>query len=196
MGEGHMHLVHAVLEALEVIAGRLGGGPHLDHALALGLGEGRKMGGLACAEIGEDEAHVLARRIGPDADLLVIAGLLGGLLGAGAGAVELPAVIDATDFLAFHPAQVHGRAAMGAALGRDLRHARLRAEDHIVVAHDADRLGAPHGQIIAVVNRNPELAHEYAAGRSGLSGRKVYVVALFGVRIHVWRFPDVYLCAI
>ena len=196
MGEGHMHLVHAVLEALEIIAGGLGGGSDLDDAFALGLGEGRKMGRLALAEIGEDETHVLAGGIGLDADLLVIAGLFGGLFGAGAGAVELPAMIDAADFLAFHPAQMHGRPAMGAALGRDLRHARFGAEDHIVVAHDADRLGAAHGQIIAVVDRNPELAHENAAGRSRLSGCKVYVIALFGVRLHVRRFPEVSLGAI
>src|SRR6516165_395728 len=97
VGEGDMHLVHAVLEALQIIAGHVLNAPHLDHPVARAMRKMRKRRRLAVAEIAEDQAEMLAGRIGTDLHLAGKARFLGRLLDALAGAVELPAVIDAAD---------------------------------------------------------------------------------------------------
>ena len=83
--------------------------------------ERREWRRLAVAEITKDEAKIFLRRIGLDPDLAGKARLLGGLFDALAGAIELPAVIDAADAVVFDPAEMHRRAAVRAPIGDDLR---------------------------------------------------------------------------
>src|SRR5206468_1233542 len=68
MGEGQVHLVHVVLDAVEVIAfAHIGVG--LQDALALELLVARKRRRLALAQVGKDEASIFLGWIAPDADL-------------------------------------------------------------------------------------------------------------------------------
>src|SRR5207248_1791139 len=119
------------------------------------------------AEVGEDEAHVLARRPGPGADFACESWLLGGLLDALAGAVELPAVVKAADRIALDPAEMELRTAMRAAIVEDLGAPGLAAIERVVLAHDADRLRVPGREVLAAVHCRPELPHELAARRAG-----------------------------
>src|ERR1700730_10188182 len=104
VGERHMHLVHAVLEALQIIAGHVLDVPDLDQALGCAVREMREGWRLASAEIAEDQAEIFARRISADSHLAGKARLLGGLFQALPGTVELPAVVDAADAVVLDPA--------------------------------------------------------------------------------------------
>src|SRR5262249_60541167 len=72
-------------------------------------------------------------------------------------------------------AEMHQRAAMRAARIDDLRLAGGAAEQRVALAHDANGPGAAGGEILAALDRQPELAHELAAGRAGLRGGDVDV---------------------
>src|SRR5262249_5632409 len=147
--------------------------PGIDDAFAGRLGIRRPRRRLTLAEIGEDQAEVLARRVDRKPDLAAETLQLGRLLDALAAAVVLPAVVDAADVVVLDPAEMHHRAAVRAALGDHLRLAGVPAIERVVLAHDADRPGAPSRQVGAVVERDPELAHERAARRAGPGGGDV-----------------------
>src|SRR5215475_16105465 len=97
MGEGDMHLIHAVLEALQIVAGDMLDVPDLDQSFGRAMGKMRKWRRFARAKIAEHQPEILARGIGSQADLARKARLLGRLLDATSRAVELPPVIDAAD---------------------------------------------------------------------------------------------------
>src|SRR5262245_39250150 len=139
MGEGDVDLVHAVLEALQVVAGHVLRIPDLDEARRVPVWEMRERRRVALAEIGEDEIEIFARRIGLQRHLAGEPRFLGRLLDALAATVKFPAVIDAADRLVLDPAEMQRRTAMRAAIGDDLRRARLRTVDREVLAHDAQR---------------------------------------------------------
>ena len=168
-----MHLVHGVFKTLEIVAGNFVNGPDVDHALAGRLGEGREGGLRALAEKAEDHAQMFARRISPDAHLVLVRGLFRRLVDAGAVAAEFPAVIDAAHGVLLHPAQMHRRAAMGAARVDHLRMAGLAAIKGVIMAHDADRLGPAGRHIGGDAHRRPELPHEGPAGRAFEGGGDV-----------------------
>src|ERR1700680_578678 len=121
VGEGDMHLVHAVLEALQVIAGHGLDVPDLDQAFARAVRKMRERRRLAGAEIAEDEAQIFAGRISAQLHLAGKARFLGRLIDALAATVEFPAVIDATDGVLLDPAEMQRRAAMRAVVIDDLR---------------------------------------------------------------------------
>ncbi len=175
MCEGDVHLIHAVFKALQVVAGHLIDRPGVDDPLARGFRIRRERRRVTFAEIGEDQTHVLARRIGWDPRLAVISGFLRRLIDALTGVVELPAVIDAADVIVFDPTEMHHGAAMRTTLGDNLCLAGVSAVERIVLAHDPDRLGAPGGQVGAVVERDPELTHELAARRPRPCARDIDV---------------------
>src|SRR5206468_9132357 len=99
--------------------------------------------------------------------------VLGRLLDALARAVEFPAVIEAADIVALDPAEVHQRAAVRAAVIKNLGAPRVAPIQGEVLSHDADRLRVPARQVFAAVHRDPELAHEFAARRAGQRGSNV-----------------------
>ena len=173
-----MHLVHRVLEALQPVA-RHELGLVLDQPFAERRRVGRKGRRRPLAEIGEDDAEMLARRIGPDLDLAGEPGLLGRLLDALPGAVEFPAMIDAADIVALDPAQMHLRAAMRAAIGDHLRLAGCAAIKREILAHHADRFGVPLRQILRPHDRHPEAPHKRAHRRAGAGTGKVETRAGF-----------------
>src|SRR5580704_10122754 len=173
MSEGDVHLVHAVLKTLQVIAGHMLDVPDLDQALARAVRKMRKRRRLAGAEIAEDEAQIFAGRIGAQLHLAGIARFLGRLIDALAAAVEFPAVIDATDAVLFDPAEMQRRAAMRTMVIDDLRLAGMAAIERKILAHDANGLGVACGQILAAIERVPELPHENTPGRAGARGGDV-----------------------
>ena len=73
-------------------------------AFALELRIPREWRRLPLAQIGEDEPQVVADRVAPDLDAGTEGLWLGGLLGALPVPVVLPAVVEAADLLALHPA--------------------------------------------------------------------------------------------
>src|SRR5580692_5173532 len=135
-----MDLVHAVLKALQIIAGHMLDVPDLDQAFARAVRKMRKRRRLAGAEIAEDEAQIFARRIGAQLHLAGKARFLGRLIDALAGAIELPAMIDAADGIFLDPAEMQRRAAMRAMVVDDLCNPRMAAIERKILAHDADRL--------------------------------------------------------
>src|SRR5215831_7189540 len=179
MCESDMDFVHAVLKTLQVVAGHLLDIPNLDEARRGPVWKMRERRRLAVAEIGEYEIETFARRIGLQGHLAGEPCFLGRLLDALAAMVKFPAVIDAADRLILNPAEMQRRTAMRAAIGDDLRHARLRAVDREVLAHDAQRLGTAHRQVAAAADRMPELTHKNAARRSRPRGRDIDVDARF-----------------
>src|SRR5215472_6871491 len=112
VNEGDVHFIHAVLKTLQVIAWHLLDVPKIYDRVGLLAGEWRKRRRFALAEICEDQSHVFAGRIVTDLHFLRKAGVLRGLLDALARAIKFPAVVNATDVVALHPAQMHLRAAM------------------------------------------------------------------------------------
>src|SRR5262249_5387419 len=97
------------------------------------------------AQVGENQAEILLRRVAADLHFAGEAGVLGGLLDALAGAVVLPAVVEAADAVALHPAGAELRAAMGAAERHQVRLAGLAAIEREVLAHHADGFRVARG---------------------------------------------------
>ena len=97
-----------------------------DDAWLVEIGIAAEGGRGALAEEGEDEPAIFARGIGADFDAMRKWPLLGRLLDALAGRVELPAVIAAADGVALDPAEREGAGAMGAAVFDHVRLAGLR----------------------------------------------------------------------
>src|SRR5262245_6707734 len=75
---------------------------------------------------------------------------------------------------------MHHGPAMRAALRDDLRLAGLAAVERVVLAHDAERLGASGRQVGSIVERHPELAHELTARRSRTRTGDIYVRCSYG----------------
>src|SRR5260370_396408 len=99
--------------------------------------EGRERRCSGFAEVGEDQPHVLARRVTFRRHLAREVRIRRGHLDALAGAVELPAVVQAAQRIAFDPAEMQRRAAMRAAIVEHLGAARFAAVERVVLAHDA-----------------------------------------------------------
>jgi len=116
---------------------------------------------------------VLARGKAARAHLAREARILGRHLDALAAAVELPAVIEATQRIAFDPAEVQRRAAMRTAVFENLSASRFATIERVVLAHDADWLCVPLRQVLAAMHGKPELPHEAPAGRARARGRDV-----------------------
>ena len=127
MNKSDMHLIHAVLEALQVVAWHDRRHLVLDDSLGERQRIGWKRRRLAAAEISEDEPHILARRITLHLHLARESDFLGRLLDALPGAVEFPAMIDATYVIPLDPAEMHHRTPMRAAVIDDLRLTALAA---------------------------------------------------------------------
>src|SRR6266550_3105865 len=93
MRKGDVDLVHAVLEALQVVARHVLSIPDLDEARRGPLWEMREWRWVVVAEIGEDEIEIFARRIGLQCHLAGEPRFLGRLLDALAATVKCPAVL-------------------------------------------------------------------------------------------------------
>ena len=78
---------------MAVVGDRVGGRIH--------LGEQGKLRRLAISQIGELETQTVPHRIALDAHLVLEVFVFGRLLGAGAAAIELPAVVEATNAVVF-----------------------------------------------------------------------------------------------
>src|SRR5262249_52093331 len=106
MCECHMNLIHAVFKTLQVITWHVLGVPDLDDSFSHPVRERRKGRWLAFAEVREDQAEVLTRRIRRYLYLVRETGFLSGLLNALARTVELPTVVDASDGVRFDPTEM------------------------------------------------------------------------------------------
>src|SRR5581483_10544671 len=103
-------------------------------AFLLEGGVARQLRRLAIAEIDEDQPEILLHRVGPDPDAAAEGLRLGRLLGALAGGVVLPAVVEAPDLFTLHPAGAELRAAMRAAEGDGVDLAALAPVEREVLA--------------------------------------------------------------
>src|SRR5262245_40671053 len=186
MREGDVDLVHAVLEALQVVAGHVLRIPGLDEARRVPVWEVRERRRVVVAEIGEDEIEIFARRIGLQRHLAGESRFLGRLLDALAATVKFPAVIDAADRLVIDPAEMQRGTAMRAAIGDDVWHACSCAVSREILAHNAQWLSAARRQVAAAADRMPELTHENAARRSRPRGRDIDVDARFAGALTRW----------
>ena len=175
MGKRDMDFVHAVLKTLQIIAGYVLDVPHLNEPLAGTVRKMWKRRRLARPEIREDQAQMLARRIGAQVHLACKARLFGRLIDAQPGAIELPAMIGAADRIVLDPAEMERRATMRAVVVDDLRATRVSAIERVIFAHDTDGFGVSGRQILTTIHGVPELPHENAAGRAGPCGREIDV---------------------
>ena len=80
--EGDMHLVHAVLETLQVIAGNALHIPRIDDARRFTVRKGRKSGRSAVPEIGPDHSKIFFAGVDADLNLAGKSGCLGRLFDA------------------------------------------------------------------------------------------------------------------
>src|SRR5205814_972423 len=118
-------------------------------------------------QVGEDEPEVLLGRIAPDAHFGGEAGVLGGLLDALARGVVLPAVVEAAQAVALHPARRELRAAVRAAEVHEVGDAALTAIEGELLAHDRDRFGVAGREVAGEIDRLPEAAQVAAGQRAG-----------------------------
>src|SRR5215467_695538 len=159
MCECHMDLVHAVFKALQVVTWHVLGVPDLDDSFSRPVRERRKRRRLAFAEVREDQAEVLTRRICLYLYLVRETGFFSGLLNTLARTVELPPVVDATDGVRFDPAEMHLRSSMRTSIVDDLSAAGLPAIERIVLAYNTYRFGISGTQVLTSIYCRPELAH-------------------------------------
>src|SRR5581483_9243165 len=138
-------------------------------ARLLEIQETWQFGGVALAEIGEDEAQILLDRVALDADALAERLWLPRLLGALAVRAEHPAVVAAADRLALHPADRELGTAVGTAEVHQVRCAGLATVEGEVLAHDADRLRLADVKLASEIDREPERA-QVAAGQGARTG--------------------------
>ncbi len=177
MDEMDVRFVEVVLDALEVVARHQ---VAVDRDVAvrlLDLGIAREGRRLAIAEIGEDEAHVLAQRIGRHLDLGGEGRALGRLLEALAGAVIEPAVIEAADAVALDPAVDERGLAMGTAVDQQMRRAALAAIEREIFAHHLYAHRASRGEIGRARDRMPEPAQIAPGQGAGPDMRKILIGA-------------------
>jgi len=174
MRECDVDRVGAVLDVVEVVAGAKVGAARED-AIAFQLRVARQRrwperSGIAAfgiAQVGEDEAQILLARIARDPHLAGEAGVLGGLLDALAGAVVLPAVVEAADAVPLDPAGAELRPPVRAAERHHVRRAPLVTVEGKVLTHDADRDGSARWQIHCVVDGLPEHPQVPTSERAG-----------------------------
>src|SRR3954462_8015712 len=119
---------------------------------------------FALAEIGEDEAEIFDDGIGADAHLGGEGGLLRRLQRALAAAVELPAMVEAADLLADHPAQRKLGLAMRATILQQKGGAALAAIERVMLAEGQQAYRPPLREIERAVDRLPE-APQPASGK-------------------------------
>src|SRR5579885_3308238 len=167
--------IETVLDVLEVIAVP-NIGAHFKHAWLLEIRVARQGWGIAVTEVGEDEAEVLLGGVAADAHLGREGGVLGRHLHALAGGVVLPAVVEAADAVALHPAGAELGAAVGAAEGEEVGSAALAAIEGEVFAHDADGHGAAGRQLLRHIDRMPEPAEVASHQSAGPRVDEVTVV--------------------
>src|SRR5437879_2409026 len=134
MREGDVYLVALVLDVVEVVAVAVVV-PRLQYPLRLELGQRLERRRLALTQVGEDQPEILARGIARDVHLGREARVLGGHLDALAGAVILPAVVEAAETVPFHPARAELRPPMRAARRDHVGRAVLAAVEREVLAH-------------------------------------------------------------
>src|SRR5262249_41085276 len=140
-------------------------------------------GRASIAQVGEDQAEVLLRGVALDPHLAGEAGILGGLLDTLARPVVLPAVVEAADAVALHPARAELRAPVRAGkvdqVGLWTRRywsvQPLSPVEREVLAHDADRFRVARREIRRDVHRLPEPAHVATGQRAGARVREVKV---------------------
>src|SRR5262249_10286821 len=161
MRKSHVHLIHAVLEALQVIARHMLGVPDLDQALGHPVGKMRERRRLAGPEIAEYEPKIFARWKRPNRDLARETRLFGGLLDAAARALEFPAVVGAADAVVLNPAEMHRGSSVWTPVGDNLRGPGVAAIERVILTHDPDRFGMPDRQVLAAIDGMPKLPHEY-----------------------------------
>src|SRR5262249_19805123 len=114
-----------------------------------------------------DQAQVLARGVALDLHLGRERGILGGHLDALTAAVVLPAVVEAAQAVALHPAGAELRAPGRAAEGDDVGHTPRAAVEREILADDTDGLRVAGLELAVKVDRLPEPAHEAPGERPG-----------------------------
>src|SRR5207253_10957977 len=113
--EGHVHRIDAVLDPVAVAVRTYVSRRVTHEAVGIdvlqervpwqwGRPEHSSIAAFSVTEIGEDEAEVLLDGVALDPHFAGEAGVLGGLLDALAGAVVLPAVVDAAEAVPLDPA--------------------------------------------------------------------------------------------
>src|SRR5262249_25020584 len=98
---------------------------------------------------------VLLHRVALDAHLAGEAGVLGGLLDALAGAVVLPAMVEAADAVALHPPGAELRPPVRAAEVHEVWRAALAAVEREVLRQEAHGLRTPGREILGAADRVP-----------------------------------------
>src|SRR5262249_9722563 len=145
-------------------------------SVGLEFGVARERWGGAFAQIGKDHAEVFLGGIARYSHLGREAGVLGRLLDALARAVVFPAVVEAAQAVALHPAGRELRAPVRAARRHDVRCAALAAVEGEVLAHGADGLRLARREVAGQRHRLPETAQVAPGERAGPGVRPIGVV--------------------
>src|SRR6202035_5655211 len=153
----------SLVEAAEIVA-RAHDGFDFKDACAFKLRKPWQFRLSAAAKVSKDKPEIFAGRIACDPHVFGEADGLGRLIDAFATAVVCPTVIEATDAVAFDPADRERGAPMRAARADDERRAALAAIQRKILVHDAQRHRAPGLKVIRPINRLPEHSH-VAAGK-------------------------------
>ena len=174
-----MHRVDGVLLALEPVARHVG-----EHDLAKAVLPGERLPDRHLrrrlrTHVGPQQPAHFAHRIGLDlaAGLrrLRIGGVLVGLLDAGAGLVEAPAVVAAADAAVLDPAVGHvGAAVRAMPVDQAERAAQVLVEDE-VLADQPDRLDRVLLKLAGAADRLPVAAQQLAHRRAGADAGEHFV---------------------
>jgi hypothetical protein len=142
-----MERVASVIEAVEIVA-RADERFYFKNACGFKFRKPGQFGLSAFAKVSKDKPEIFAGRVACDPHVFDEARRLGGLIGAFTPAVVFPAVIEATDAVAFDPADRKPSAPMRATRADDERRAALATVQGKILAHDTQRHRAPDLKVI------------------------------------------------
>ena len=161
-----MRVVTRILQVVEEVAGARIAVDVEHDVIGFEGGKAGQLRRLPLAQIGEDQAQILAGRIAADL-YLVAEGLgLGRLLHAPATAVILPAVIEAADVLALDPADMKRHGAVCAPGVDHVGGSALTAVQGEILAHDAQRRRLAGCKFVGMEDGLPELPQIPAGQRT------------------------------
>ena len=148
---------------------------HFDHARLLEIGEAANRRRLTFAQVGEDEAEIVLRGIGAQANLRGKSRVLAWLLDALTGLVVLPAVIVTAQRIALNEAGREQRRAMRAVRLHHVHAPVLAAIYGDKFGHDLRRVRPPHVDVLRTAQGLPKAAQIPAGQRAGFGGVEIPV---------------------
>ena len=175
MGERQVRDVARVVEPVEIVARPELRCAEFEHALPFEVREAAQRRRLAVAEIREDQAEILLRRIRTQNDFARESRIFAGLFQARAVGAELPTVIAAADRVALHPAGRELRRAVRARKLGDAHRAGAAAVHGQLLVQDAHRIGPFSRDVLRPRYRVPKRPQVAAGERSGFGGVEISV---------------------